>query len=195
MAAIIAIASALMLFVGDAIYIRATVKGNAYPMKSTWLIWIIVIGLNVFSFLQTKFDLVSGLYGIVDFLLCAVIFAIVLVKSKQKFYFKKFEKYYLLLAMSCVIFWIASSNSFLTNIIAQILILIGYIPTIHGMIASKKSEESAISWLIWVFGSGLAIIPAFMNDNMLAIIYSIRGSIMCLIIFLLTLKYGINKRK
>lgn len=195
MAAIIAIISALLLFGGDAIYIRATARGEVKPFKSTWLIWTVVIGLNVFSFLKTKFDLVSGLYGIADFLLCAIIFALVLFKSNQKFHFKKFEKYYLFLAFLCAIFWMVSSNSFWTNIIAQILILIGYIPTIHGMIASKKSEESAISWLIWVFGSGLAIVPAFMNNNMLAIIYAIRGSTMCLIIFLLTLKYGINKQQ
>jgi lipid-A-disaccharide synthase-like uncharacterized protein len=150
----------------------------------------VVTGLNVSSFLTTRFDLVSGAYGITDFIMCLLILTFILIYAhKERVYFRSFEKYYLLGALACVLFWTMSRNSFVMNLLVQSLIVIGYIPTIHNIISSRKSSESKIAWKFWLTGSLLSIYPALAKHNTLSIIYSLRGTAMCLVILLLTYKF------
>ena len=194
MVIIVAIAVSFLLICGNIKYIKEIVKGTVIPTNSTWVIFTVVTGLNVSSFLKTKFDLVSGAYGITDSALCLVVLLVSLLYSrKEKILFKSFEKYYLIGAFACVLFWIISNNSFRTNLFVQLLIVIGYIPTIHNILRTKRSAESKFAWSIWTLGALLSIFPALANQNKLAIIYSLRAAAMCLTILFLT--YWYNKQK
>lgn len=179
-----------LMVCGNFKYIREITKGRVVPTKSSWLIFSVVTGLNVSSFLATRFDVVSGAYGITDFVSNTVILAFALVYSSGvKMQLKSFEKYYLLGAAVCVLFWIISSNSFVTNLLAQALIVVGYFPTIHSILAARKSAESKFAWTIWTTGSLLSIYPALVNHNTLAIVYSLRGTILCFTVLMLTCKF------
>lgn len=183
----ITILASFLMLCGDIVYIGQIVKGAVTPTKSTWVIFSIVTGLNVSTFLATKFDVVSGAYGIIDFAASLTIFFFIQIYfRKNKLHFKSFEKYYLVGVFICVLFWIISNNSFTTNLLAQLLIMIGYIPTIHNILLSKKSTESKSAWTIWTTGSLLSIYPALVNHNILAIVYSLRGAAMCAIVLFLT---------
>ncbi len=190
MSAYVAVIASLILISGNIGYIKGIIQNSVVPTKSTWIIFSIVTGLNVSSFLTNKFDLVSGAYGITDFFLCLMILTVTLVYSqKSKLSFKSFEKYYLVGAFICVLFWIISDNSFQTNLLVQTLIIIGYIPTIHNILSTKRSSESKLSWTIWSIGGFLSLYPAIEKQNTLAIVYSFRATTMCLLILFLTYKF------
>lgn len=190
MAVYISVFAAILVLLGDFSYIRGIIKGNIIPTKSTWIIFFVVTALNVSSFLTVKFDIVSGLYSISDFFLCTLILAATLICSrKEKIIFKTFEKYYLAGAFVCLIFWFVFSDPFTANLLAQSLIAIGYIPTIHNLIVTKKSHESKFVWTIWIFGSIFAMYPAVANHNVLAVIYSARALVMCLAMLILIFIY------
>lgn len=186
----IAILASFLLICGHIKYIRGIIKGTVVPTKSSWAIFSVVTGLSVSSFLATKFDVVSGAYGIADFALCLVVFCLTLFFSRgEKAKFKSFEKYYLIGAFACVLFWVVSNNSFVTNLLVQSLIVIGYFPTIHNILSTRKSSESKFAWTIWTMGVLLSLYPALVNRNTLAVVYSLRGTVMCLTILFLTHRF------
>lgn len=190
MSGYIALIVSAILIIGNVIYIKRIIQGTVIPTKSTWIIFSIVTGLNVSSFLTSKFDVVSGAYGITDFFMCLVIMTMALVYSrKSKVSFGNFEKYYLAGTSICVLFWVISDNPLQTNLLVQTLIIIGYIPTIHNILLAKRSSEPKLVWTIWSIGSFSSLYPAIMKENPLAIVYSIRGMTMCLIILFLTYKF------
>lgn len=190
MSAYVAVIVFLILISGNIGYIKKITQGTVVPTKSTWIIFSIITGLNVSSFLTNKFDLVSGAYGMTDFFVCSLILTTTLIYSQEsKVSFKSFEKYYLIGTSICVLFWIISDNPFQTNLLVQTLIVIGYIPTIHNILSSKKSSESKLIWTIWSIGSFLSLYPAIEKQNTLAIVYSLRATTMCLLILFLTYKF------
>lgn len=190
MAGYVALVASAVLIFGNLTYIKGIMKGTVTPTKSTWIIFTIVTGLNVVSFLTNSFDVVSGAYGITDFFLSLMIMVIALIYArKSKVSFKSFEKYYLAGAAVCVLFWVISENPFQTNLLVQTLIIVGYIPTIHSMLSTKSSSESVTSWTIWATGSFMSLYPAIAHSNVLAVVYSLRGTTMCLIILALTYRF------
>lgn len=189
----VAILCSCIAILGNVQYIREIVKGVVTPTKSTWIIFFLVTGLNISSFLKTRFDLVGGAYSITDCVMCLVILLFTLIYAhKTKTYFKRFEKYYLIGVSLCALFWTISDNSFVTNLLVQSLIVIGYIPTIHNILASKKSSESKLAWILWALAALLSIYPALAKQNTLAIVYSLRATIMCTAILILTYRFQNN---
>lgn len=186
------IASSLVI-VGDFGYLRGTIKGIIIPTKSTWIIFTAMIGLNAVSLMSAQFD-IGILYSAFDFFTCLLILTAVFWRSwREKIRFKKFEKYYLLGFLICVIFWFLSSDAFVANLVAQFLLVVGYIPTIHNIVSAKRSLESKFSWTIWTFGSLLSLYPAIANQNTLAGIYALRAFAMCLVMIFLIYKFP-NKK-
>lgn len=184
-----AILAATLVIIGDFGYLRGTINGSVTPTKSTWIIFTFVIGFNAASLMSAQFD-IGVLYSASDFFTCLLILTAVFWRSwREKIRFKKFEKYYLALAMICVIFWLWSSDAFTANLVAQFLLVVGYIPTIHNIVSAKQSSESKFSWTIWAFGSALSLYPAIINQNTLASIYALRAFVMCLVMIFLIYKF------
>lgn len=191
MAKEVAVAICLLLISGNIHYIAYIIKGKVTPTKSTWLIFTAVTNLNVASFLANRFDLVSGAYLMTDFATClAVLITAIICDRQTRFELKRFEKYYLLGVGICIVFWLGSKDPFFTNLLVQTLIIIGYFPTFHNMVVKKKSTESKTAWTIWLIGMSLSFYPAWVNQNVLAMIYSARGTIMCLVMLILIKRYS-----
>jgi hypothetical protein len=185
----------LLVISGNITYFKEIIRGSVIPTKSSWIIFSLVTGLNVSTLLITKFDLVGGAYSITDFIVCsATLFITFLYSKKEKAHFQSFEKYYLIGALACVLFWIISRNSFTTNLLVQALTVVGYIPMIHNILLAKKSSESKLAWTIWTVGALLSIYPAVAKENTLAIVYALRATVMCLTILCLTYKFQKNNR-
>jgi len=175
---------------GIAIYIRKIIQGQIAPTKASWIIFCMVTSLSLSSFLATKFDLVSGAANCADMFSSTLgLITILICGRKEKIHFKSFEKYYLAAAGACLVFWLVSNNSFVTNLLVQGLTILGYAPTIHNILQAKKSGESKFAWSVWLSASILSLYPALANHNLLATIYSLRGNLMGGSIIVLTFKY------
>ena len=184
-----------LTIIGIAIYIWQVIQKVAIPTKASWIIFTVVTGLSFSSFLATKFDLVSGAANCADmFSATLVLITVLICGRREKVYFKTFEKYYLAAAGFCLVFWLVSNNSFVTNLLVQGLTILGYIPTIHNILQARRSNESKLAWAVWLSASVLSLYPALANHNLLAVIYSLRGNIMGGSILLLTCRYPKNSQ-
>lgn len=192
----IAIALSLLLAVAsDGVYIRGIINGSIVPTKSTWMIFSVVASLGAASLMANKFDLVGGFYPVFDcFLVVAIMLVSMIFGKGKKLHFEQFEKWYMVGAMACVLFWVATKDPFKTNLLIQILVLVGYAPTVHNIVANKRSCESKTTWALMAASVAVSVYPAAVQHNTLAVIYGIRGAVMCTAILFLTIKYPMKSK-
>ncbi|MBI5732841.1 hypothetical protein HY967_02695 [Candidatus Jorgensenbacteria bacterium] len=184
-----------LLFTAYSRYIIQIVRHEVAPTLSSWMMWVFATGLNVSSYLvASDQDVLSGTYLIVDAIGCVLIVGAVILWSYQGFVLKPFERYYLMVAVGIGIFWWLSHDAFMTNVLVQGLIALGYAPTVHNIVASKKHSESYVTWLFFLAASSVAIYLASEGGRVLALIYAIRGTVMILLLLALMRMYDMINR-
>ncbi|OGY42094.1 MAG: hypothetical protein A2Y67_04240 [Candidatus Buchananbacteria bacterium RBG_13_39_9] len=190
MVVIAALVVSFLTILGNVKYLKGIIQGQVIPTKATWIIFCTVTSLSVSSFLTVRFDLVSGAGVVTDFSVASLVLLTTLIKfRREKLRLNSFEKYYLLAACGCLVFWLLSSNPFVTNILVQMLLTLGYIPTIHNILVTKRSTESKFAWSMWILATVLSFYPALVNHNFLALIYASRGLVMGSTVLALTFKF------
>lgn len=164
-------------------YIQQIHQGVIKPALSTWLMFLGGTGLSLATYLtDSKGDIVSGVLNFSDVL---IVFALILATlrwSRSKVKFRPFEKWYLLGAGGIAVFWFFSGDAFTSNLIVQLLILVGYLPTIHKLVAEKENTESYTSWGIALAAVSVACYPAMVGGNTLSTIYAVRSVVMVLVV-------------
>ena len=156
-------------------YAHQTWKRKISPMLSTWLTFLIGTGLSLITYaIAQKHDFRSGILNVMDFLMVALVVVAILLWGKRGMRFKPFEKWYLGGIVGIVIYGIFSDDAFGSNIFTQVLISLGYIPTIQNLIVEKRNTESFIGWGCGFIAGLIALYPALIDGNALALLYAIR---------------------
>jgi hypothetical protein len=184
-----AIAVAVVLIAASLPYMYQISRRQVLPTLSTWIILVVATSLNVASYLvATRVDVISGVLGLTDALVCWFILIVTVISSGLKMQFQTFEKYYLIGAGVIVLFWIVSRNAFITNLLMQLLITIGCSSTIQSLLYANENHESFIFWGLVLVAASLSLYPAAVDGNLLAVIYSIRSIVILCVILSLMLR-------
>ncbi|MGD9129528.1 MAG: hypothetical protein PVJ09_03520 [Candidatus Woesebacteria bacterium] len=158
------------------------------PVLSTWLIMLVGASLSLFTYLSaSNWNLKSNILNMADVVNLLIITMATLAVSRNKLMIRPFEKWYFLGMVIISLFWIFSKDPFISNLLIQGLIWVGYFPTIHKLITEKSNTESFLTWGGVLLAGLLALIPA--SDNLLSLIYAGRTVIMVSIILSLMLQY------
>jgi len=184
-----AIAVAVVLIAASLPYMYQISRRQVLPTLSTWIILVVATSLNVVSYLvATRVDIISGVLGLTDALVCWFILIVTVMSAGLKMQFQTFEKYYLTGAGVIVLFWIVSRSAFITNLLMQLLITIGCSSTIQSLLYANENHESFIFWGLVLVAASLSLYPAAVDGNLLAVIYSIRSIIILCVILSLMLR-------
>jgi len=184
-----AIAVAVVLIAASLPYMYQISRRQVLPTLSTWIILVVATSLNVASYLvATRVDVISGVLGLTDALVCWFILIVAVISTGLKMQFQTFEKYYLIGAGVIVLFWIVSRNAFITNLLMQLLITIGCSSTIQSLLYANENHESFIFWGLVLVAASLSLYPAAVDGNLLAVIYSIRSIVILCVILSLMLR-------
>lgn len=184
-----AIAVAVVLSAASLPYVYQISRRQVLPTLSTWIILGVATSLNVASYLvATRVDVISGVLGLTDALVCWFILIVTVISAGLKMQFQTFEKYYLTGAGVIVLFWIVSRNAFITNLLMQLLITIGCSSTIQSLLYANENHESFIFWGLVLVAASLSLYPAAVDGNLLAVIYSIRSIVILCVILSLMLR-------
>jgi hypothetical protein len=124
----------------------------------------------------------SGLLNFGDVLSTALVSVVIIFFSQINIRLKPFEKYYLLGLILVAAFWFLTSDPFVSNLLIQFLLSIGYAPTIHNLIKSKLNTESFLVWGLILAASLISLYPAIIalteHGIILSLIYSVRAIIL-----------------
>ncbi len=183
----VAIAVAVILIAASLPYVYQISRRHVLPTLSTWIIFVVATSLNVASYLvATRWDLLSGVLGLTDALVCWVILIVTVISAGFKMQCQTFEKYYLIASGVIVLCWMISMSAFITNVLMQILITVGCSATIQSLLYANENHESCLFWGFVLVAATLSLYPATVDGNFLALIYSIRSIvIVCVILSLM----------
>ncbi len=171
-------------------YIRA-IKKESSPAIGTWGLFAVGTLLGVLSaFVKGgSVDVMSNVLNVGDFLMCVTILGFILAKHPA-ISFDRFDRFFFLLAGTIVIFWAISKDAAWANYFSQGLITLGYWPTIKKARKERKKNEPYKSWILFLTSATIAAYPAWMNGNMLSLVYSVRTMLVIPTMLFLIHKYS-----
>jgi hypothetical protein len=145
----LAFVSAVLIFFVYGSYFRQTVRGTSTPNPVTWLIWLSVMTINVFTyFTVVGGDVMKTLVAALAAPFLFLIFTYSLFRGKFT-RLSRMDIVCLLLAIAVGVFWRTTGDDITTNIMLQLIILISFIPTISGLLRGK-AREKPLPWNVAV---------------------------------------------
>src|SRR3989344_3493625 len=154
-------------------YLKQVIKNESTPNPATWIIWVVVTILNAatyFAVVEENFwiALSSGVTALMIF----IIFVTSLFKGKFT-KLNRVDTIALVLAIGIGIFWQLSGNAIISNISLQIVFIVSFYPTIHGLLAGE-SKEKPISWFLGCCSYVLQILNILLNPvTLLALVFPV----------------------
>jgi len=177
----ICIGMVALLMVSSAVrYIWQIVRGTVEPATSTWIIFITGTALSFTTYMLAEDrDVASGILNTMDVLeVGSILVAVLIFGHARGVRFSRFEKWYLAGIALVVAYGVTSGDAWGSNLFVQILIALGYVPTVHKIISLKRNTESFMAWSFSFFAGMFALVPAIVDGNVLAIVYASRTVVM-----------------
>jgi len=134
-------------------YNRVVLKGETKPNGATWAIWSAIALISASSYFASTGDFWKSIISLLNIILCIGTFVLALMGGK----FKKLDATdwcALAIGIIATIVWKLTTASY-ANLIVQVAIIIGFIPTWHGVWKSP-SREKPRPWWIWCISYGIA---------------------------------------
>ena len=151
------------------------------PVFSTWLMFAVAASMSLASYLFSKNpNFMDNILNLIDVVaLWTMVFALFVYNGGiAQLKFKRFEIYCLGGSGLITLFWILSRDSEATNLAVQVLLAIGYFPTIKKLWKASIQTES---FFVWGAGFLLSVSSLYLplhRGNSLAIIYAVRAASM-----------------
>lgn len=172
MTQVISIIAGLFNVLAGSSYLKQVVKNESTPNPTTWIIWVIVTVINS----ATYFSVVGNVWiALSSAVTAAMVFLIfVLSLSKGKFTrLNKVDVVSLVLALVIGIFWQVSGDVIVSHISLQIVFIVSFYPTIHGLLTGG-SKENPFAWTMGCCSYILQILNILFNPiTLLALVFPV----------------------
>lgn len=164
MTQILSILASILTLSSGGVYIKQLIKGESIPNPATWLIWLVVTIINTATyFIVVKSSFWISLSSIA--LACGILIVFIIALVKGKFAsLGKIEIISLLVAFIIGLIWKISNNAVLANTSLQVVFLISFYPTVHGLL-NKNLKEKSFPWFLAATSYILQIIIVFLNSQ------------------------------
>lgn len=169
-------------------------KGVIVPRLATWLVFFAGTTMSLTTYaIAENHDFRSGILNTVDTVSVVIICGAIIRWQERSTRFKSSDKWFLCGMLVIVLYGIFSGNAWNSNIFTQILICLGYIPTISHMLKEKRNTESFTAWGLNILASLFALYPAIVGGNTLSIIYAVRTIILVMFVIIIATYYEFKK--
>ena len=183
----------IIMMIFAARYSYQIYKKEIIPTLSTWFIFLLGTGLSLITYaIAEKSDFRSGILNTADVAVVIVILVSIIIWGDKTTRLKRFEKWYLGGIGIVIVYGFVSGDAWSSNVFTQLIIGIGYIPTIQNLVKIKRNVESYVGWGCGAIAGFIALSPAIMDGNSLAILYSTRTIILTLSIISLMIYYKLR---
>jgi hypothetical protein len=159
----LAIISTALQLVGYGIYNRAIWDGRVRPNLSSWLVWGGISLLNTFSYFSLSgHDFVVSLMPFTVTAVNVLTLAIILRRGTFQ-RIGRSDGAALAISVVAIVLWKLTDSS-LANLMIQIAIIVGTIPTILGVFRDPTVERP-LPWFLWSLSFVVAIIVITMRGT------------------------------
>jgi hypothetical protein len=142
-------------------YNRNVFTGETKPNGATWAIWSAVSFVSTGSYIANSADFWKSLIPILNIILCIATFVLALVAGKLK---KLDVSDWIALGLGLVaaLVWAVNKSAQNANLIVQVAIMVGFVPTWRAVWATPASEHPR-PWWIWSVSYAVSIIVVLLR--------------------------------
>jgi hypothetical protein len=164
-------------------YCWKTLTHRIAPRLATWLIFFVASGLSLASYLahaDARTSFAANIGNRTDVVSLLVIIAAILFSARyepERRRLKRFDWWCLAGAVLIVTLWVATGSSVSANLLLQVLMCVGYFPTLQHLFVEKRNTEPFDVWGVSLGLAALALIPSIIAWDALAIVYAGRATL------------------
>lgn len=153
------------------------------PTLSTWVILLVGALLSFATYLSTgKGNLVAGALNGADILSETIVVLSIILFGVRQWRMRSFEKFYFGGLVVVAVFWFLTANAFISNLLVQVILALGYVPTIHTLLKGKANVESFAAWGLVLAASFVSLYPSVTevreNGDILPLVYAVRSIVL-----------------
>ena len=158
---VLAMVSGIIQVVAFVLYNKYILKGKTHPNIASWGIWAFITVLNFTSYGVMSDDWVKSLLPTVSSLMCIVTFLLSLAKGKLS-KLGLFDTAALVFGLAASLAWWQLQSATYANLILQVGICIGFIPTLRS-VWKTPSNEQPLPWFLWTGAYALMIVVVYLR--------------------------------
>lgn len=143
----LAIFTGVLASIAYALYNAYSLFGDAHPNVSSWFVWAFITILNFTSYRSMTGDWVKSALPTINSLLC-IVTALIALRTGSFMELTRIDATCLIIGIFAGMLWITSKRPSAAQVILNVAIFVGGIPTIVSMITSSH-REPWLPWLIW----------------------------------------------
>ncbi|MFA6495260.1 MAG: hypothetical protein WC246_03140 [Candidatus Paceibacterota bacterium] len=181
----------VVLLVGfvDVRYCQLILSDAVHPTIATWIVFEVAVILSIATYLATKkHSLVDNIANTVDVIATSIVFATIAYKNGLTSRFSTFDMLCLCGAGAITLFWVSCKRHTAANMATQLLLIVGYLPTIRTLWTSGVNPESFAVWGVVLITAIVSLYPAIRAKNRLAIVYATRAAVSATVVLVLMLR-------
>jgi uncharacterized membrane protein len=171
-------------------YCWKTLAHRIAPRLATWLIFLVASALSLASYYaheHAQASFVANIANHVDVIQLVAIVVSVLISAKherERLRLGEFDLWCLASAALIAFLWVATGSSLATNLLLQVLMCVGYGPTLWHLFKEKRNTEPFDVWCASLGIAMLALLPPLLSRprDWLAIIYVGRATLSVMVI-------------
>lgn len=130
------------------LYNWKTFAGETHPNISSWSVWASITVLNFTSYKKLTGDWVKSVLPTANSVMC-IVTALAALRTGSIGGLSGIDETCLLLGVIAGVSWCLFKSASFAQIILQVAIVVGFIPTLAGA-WHKPSSEPAFAWCLWV---------------------------------------------
>lgn len=136
-------------------YNTKVIKRHTAPNGSTWAIWSSLAILSASSYLKMTGDVAKSILSLINIFWCVSTFCIALY-LKRFVRPDKWDVRALSIGLLAALVWWIYKSAMYANLLLQVAILVGFIPT-YRLVWNTPTAERCRPWWIWVGAYGILI--------------------------------------
>jgi hypothetical protein len=158
-------------------YSWLTAHDQIHPVLATWLIFCVAVTFSLMTYWSSKqHSLISNIANVSDLVTVWMVLASILLFSKEvRLHFNAVEIACLLVSGTVLVWWRFTKQHAASNIMLQIVMTVAYLPTLFQLWYAQSNTESFGVWAVTWVGSCVALVPAIIDRDKLAVVYALRA--------------------
>lgn len=157
----LSIVAGLLYAIGYMFYYRNILKNDPKPNPVSWGIWAALSLLSTGSYFTATGDWWKNVIPLMNIALCFGAFVLLVIHAKRK-KLTWVDWTAIIMGIVVIVVWISSKSALQANMLVQVVIIIGFIPTWKNVWSEPRSEQRT-PWLIWTTSFFIATIVVLLR--------------------------------
>ncbi|MFC1622791.1 hypothetical protein ACFL16_00155 [Patescibacteria group bacterium] len=153
--------------------------GEVKPILATWLLFSLATAIGIWTYFKSddiKRDAITNSANTVDVVVTwSILISLLFLGKETRYIFTLFEFLCIGTSIAILLYWKISQKAKMANFAINVLLVIGYFPTIVSLYNSTTNTESFSVWIMVLTSQVIALYNPIKERDWLALLYALRA--------------------